>query len=202
MIRLLDLERVYLNLGGDFWLEYHPIDLEKMLKWVGDAVKEHGGMPLFEDTEQGRHYFERRIKKCIAHEASAFVNGLDEVEADESAGSWVSITQINRMIRALKEGRRGRITCYAIIVFHVAYKMIHEAGKVEEDTREWFEECAQAVRGPVEKYYANHDDELALFLLKCYHIFEEELLNKDPELTTSEHFPLLPKRHPKDPLPE
>ena len=186
-------ERVYLNAGEDFF----PADTLDFLELVDKVYR---GEPLCKQDAYGRvAVFYRRTKKCIVKETNRFIDGLNEVVADESAISHVSITQVNKLIRALKN-RRGRITCYALILMHVCLSLIYDNYDSNlQINQDMILRCMRIIHALVESYYAENADPLAHFLLQCSPVVFSEI-NLDwtrMQLNGVKAFPPIPKRNPR-----
>ena len=168
-------DRVYLNVGEDFFQDGN-CDLLDLLDLVARHAKVYQGEFLYgrNECDQIVTYY-RRTKRCIVKEANRFIDGLNETVADESALSHVSITQINRLIRALQK-RHGRVTCYAMILIHVCLLLISD--NYDDNI-------------PIE--YA---DPLAHFLLGCAPVVTAEINSGwgQESLKGPESFPPIPKR--------
>lgn len=191
-------DRVYLNTGEGFFPNDN-LDLLKLLDMVAYHVKVYQGENLFEQDKNGNYIvYYRRTKRCIVKETNKFIDGLNETIAEESAISHVSITQINRLIRALKN-RHGRITCYAEIILHVCLSLI--ASHYDRDRpidQDIISKYTWIIHALSESYYAENADPLAHFLLQCAPIVSYEVHSdwKQAQLKGPDTFPPIPKRNP------
>lgn len=189
-------DRVYLNVGEDFFQDGN-CDLLDLLDLVARHAKVYQGEFLYgrNECDQIVTYY-RRTKRCIVKEANRFIDGLNETVADESALSHVSITQINRLIRALQK-RHGRVTCYAMILIHVCSLLISDNYDdnipIDQDMISKYLRMIQAVS---ESYYREYADPLAHFLLGCAPVVTAEINSGwgQESLKGPESFPPIPKR--------
>lgn len=194
-------ERVYLNAGESFF-PADTLNLLELIETVAYHVKVYRGELLYEQDECGRmNAFYHRTKKCIVRETNHFIDGLNEIAADESALSQVSITQINRLIRALKN-RHGRITCYAIILIHVCLCLIKDNYDSNFPiNQKMILKFMKIIHDVCEAYFAEDDDPLALFILQCWPVVSDEIPLDwaQMRLSGTEAFPPIPKRNPRSP---
>ncbi len=185
--------RIYLYMSKEFFKNIEDVDLESIIKQISFIC----------DNDSGEYVINgnpalRKTKKMIQEKALAFCDRLDEELSDETLGSFISIRQINSLIRALNE-RKGKISGYAFIILHTMYCCI--ASQEANCEHLYFEllKCVNSINMAVEAYYAEYfDDTVAHFLIESYDVVKREIESQGAYIAHISDFPPIPKRNIDD----
>ena len=130
-------------------------------------------------------------------ETNRFILGFAETQSDENMASYTSKRQITKLARAFKE-KKGRISCYALIILYVMFVTIVENSDNIERESKLFQQFATSIHDLIYAYYTEYkDDEVARFIIRCYSVAFEAFKNSS-DLKTAEDFPGFPKRSPEN----
>lgn len=194
--------RIYINMGRDFFMNSNGLDFEKLIDEVAIRKRVYNGLPLMEEVEKnGIHtvyVFRGRTKRFIVQKTNAFISGLKEVQsADENMASFTSKRQLNKLIDAFR-GKNKRISAYALVIIYVMFVIILENPCEPAFDLTLMKNIVDCVTKWVQFYSAEYtDDELAVFLLDCFKTVSEALQNRNPNVSADD-FPYIPKQDPDD----
>lgn len=194
------LGRAYLNLDQSFFEGCKHFDLEKILDEIAECVRIHNGQRLYyyikaPNGQTIKKTCLRKTKAYILSEANIFINQFKEEPADENAVSRISMTQFNRLIRAIWE-KHGRISCYSLIILHICHAIIINNGGNMYIHQANLTNIANLLHLVSERYYLGNPDPLARFLIRCHEPFMKELQQKF--ICEMGDFPRVPKRNPQN----
>ena len=179
---------VYLSMQLEFFDQLPPLCLEDIIDSLARKRKhdDRGNALVIDDD----HVCRGRTKRFLLRQVNEFINDLEIADAEVDMKQCVSMTQLNRLIRVFKV-RRGRVTSYAMIIFHV---LLLEFRKADASfTGVDILEFALAINEIARMFYRQYpENELARFLVESGQVLIDEI-EREREADKSE-FPGIPRR--------
>lgn len=182
---LFDL--VYLSTKPEFFSNCHSLHLEDLLDALAKKKVKDG---QYELVINGDHVCRGRTKRYLLRKVNEFVGEMDHVDADVDMKQTVSLAQLDRLCWAFK-AKRGRITSYAMIIFHVLLEEMRRENLCYD--AEILMEYVNVIKGVVLEFYRCYpENELARFLLQsCETVITEIQQNTS---VCKADFPGIPRR--------
>lgn len=189
------LFRVYIRISGGYDVAAEalkPLDMKSLLKEVA-KFNPDGDTQTIYDAKNDK-FFEKRTKWFVVRKAEKFIAGiLDAPSENEDMAKYVSIKQLNLLIRAFNEGKK-RISGFGLVYIYVMYSLLEGKSPMAADCAKY----VNALSALVEGYLEDHDDdEVAAFLVGCKDPILEAIQNKNTNLAGSQ-LPGRPCRNPKE----
>lgn len=195
-------DRVYINVGKDFWEGHRILNFEKLIDDVAIQKCIYNDMPLFEViTKDGKdtiNIFRGRTKRFIVQETNIFISGIQEVQSEkENMASFASKRQLNRLIDAF-QGKGKRISAYAVVVIYIMSRTILESSNSSSYDFTLMQETITCINLWVQAYNRDYpNDELAVFLLDCVGHVQNAIQQRNTNLQ-AKNLPYIPKQNPDD----
>lgn len=189
--------KVYINVGKDFYDALGDAEIPNFEHLINEVALhkkiDDKGIILAEKIGSKLFIYRGRTIRYIVREVNRFINNIIEIPSEENMASFTSKRQINRLVRAF-QNKQGYISGYSLVIMHIMYTIIkNNPGDAEADYT-LFQKCANFMHVIINKYYEQYNsDELANFLLNCYPVISDELINQNITKHV-EDFPAIPKR--------
>ncbi len=181
--------RIYLYPSQESLETFNKCDIEKLFEDVGKYKKiDDKGHSLISDGKPSLS----RVRWMIVRLSDNFINKLENSASTETLGTYVSIRQIKSL---LKISKKGKITGYAFVIFHIIFSLLKEHSDENYDYTN-IKECITSIYNLVDDYCAKTpNDPVANFLIECYNVVRNEIDNHvNSKIATLEDFPPIPKR--------
>ncbi len=181
--------RIYLYPSRESLKILKKCDTEKLFEDVGKFIKiDDKGHSLISDGKPSLS----RTRWMIVRLSDKFINDLENSASTETLGTYVSIRQIKSLIKISK---KGKITGYAFVIFHIIFSLLKEHSDKDYDYTN-IKECITSIYNTVDDYCSkNPNDPVANFLIECYKVVKDEIdTPENSEIATLEDFPPIPKR--------
>lgn len=181
--------RIYLYPSRESLKTLKKCDIEQLFEDVGKLKKiDDKGNSLISNGKPSLS----RTRWMIVRLSDKFINKFENSASTETLGTYISIRQIKSLIKISK---KGKITGYAFVIFHIIFLLLKEYSDENYDYTN-IKECIISIYNTVDDYCAkNPNDPVSNFLIECYKVVKTEIDNPTgSKVAELKDFPSIPKR--------
>ena len=192
------LDRVYINLGKEFYLDNPRIDFEKLVDEVALCVRNDNNHLFLARDEFCRNSIIKLpcrgyTKEYIAHETTQFLRDFAPYNSQTNMAYYASKRQIKRLVRALNKDH-GYISGHALVIIYVMYRLVCKNKSEASAYSQLYKDCLTFIRALAKKYRDDYgNDPVVDYILQCCTVVNPVLdgvcASKNPD-----DFPNIPRK--------